>query len=128
MQLKVGLARTDGTVRLELSGDIDMATAELLAEGVAQAVAVGATLVVLDMREVAFIDSTGLATILAANAASRRGTFDLAIVQPQDRVMRVFDVSGTTELLPIVHDESFLGSRFARRRVLSGDEAGAPQS
>jgi anti-anti-sigma factor len=58
---------------------------------------------VIDMREVTFIDSTGLALLLRAEAASRQDGFDLRIVRsPAAAVMNVLEASGLERLLPFV--------------------------
>jgi anti-sigma B factor antagonist len=57
----------------------------------------------IDMREVTFIDSTGLALLLRAEAASRQDGFELRILRsPAAAVRSALEASGLERLLPFV--------------------------
>jgi anti-anti-sigma factor len=58
---------------------------------------------VIDLREVTFIDSTGLALLLRTEAASRQDGFELEIVRsPAAAVRSALEVSGLERVLPFV--------------------------
>ena len=57
---------------------------------------------VLDLRELTFMDSSGLQLILAANAAARREGWALQIVPGPPAVQRVFQICGVQDELPFV--------------------------
>jgi anti-anti-sigma factor len=58
---------------------------------------------VVDMREVGFIDSTGLALLLRTEAASRQDGFELRIVRsPAAAVRSALEASGLERVLPFV--------------------------
>lgn len=68
---------------LTIAGELDMATAPALRERLTAAIDAGATSIVVDLRDVAFMDSIGLATVL--HARSRLGAEGrLAIVLAHD--------------------------------------------
>lgn len=81
-----------------LSGELDIASAPALEEVVAAGSADGLG-VVLDLRGLAFMDSTGLRSILmAAKAADERGT-SFSLVQGPPAVHRVFEITQTADRL-----------------------------
>lgn len=54
----------------------------------------------IDLRDVAFIDSTGVSLLIeTSERAAAEGT-DLTIVRPDPRVFRVFEVLGLDDVLP----------------------------
>ena len=58
---------------------------------------------VVDMRDVTFIDSTGLALLLRTEAASRQDGFELRILRsPAAAVRSALEASGLERLLPFV--------------------------
>ena len=60
---------------------------------------------VVDMRGVTFIDSTGLALLLRSEAASRQDGFELEILRsPAPAVRSALEASGLERLLPFVDD------------------------
>ena len=64
-------------------GDIDVATVPSFREALAEAASGGHVRLVVDLSEVAFIDSTGLGAILEVNEQLRRERRRLAVVAPR---------------------------------------------
>lgn len=56
----------------------------------------------LDLRDVCFLDSTGLRMILDWDAASRADGFAFSVVAGPPTVQRVFELTGTTERITFV--------------------------
>ncbi|MFI9470361.1 STAS domain-containing protein [Streptomyces sp. NPDC052492] len=81
----------DGTVRLAVSGEIDMSNAGHLAE----ALDGGAGPLVLDLTEVEYLDSAGLSVLFAH--AERLELVVPPLLEP------VLTVSGLAGLVPVVH-------------------------
>jgi anti-sigma B factor antagonist len=82
-------------------GEIDALTAPQLGRRLLGLVDEGKTGVVVDLSSVTFMDSTGIGVLLNALRAlgSRRGR--LVLVCPHERVLRPFQITGLTGLLPI---------------------------
>jgi anti-anti-sigma factor len=84
----------NGALRLRLDGELDAATTITLGETLADASRQGEA-VVLDLRELDFIDSSGLRLLLKAQADAARDGWNLWIANPQSPVIRLFNVTGT---------------------------------
>lgn len=90
-----------GTVIAE--GDIDLAGGPLLDAALARAE--GAERVVIDLGAVAFVDSSGLRSLLAASRrAAGRGT-EILLRNPSARVLRLLSITGTTDQFQIERED-----------------------
>jgi anti-anti-sigma factor len=58
--------------------------------------------VVIDLRAVEFLDSTGLRVILAADARSRSAGFNLRIIKGSHQVRRLLSLTGIDTRLPLI--------------------------
>jgi anti-sigma B factor antagonist len=58
--------------------------------------------VVIDLRAVEFLDSTGLRAILSADARSRSNGFNLRIVNGSEEVQKVLTLTGMDKRLPLI--------------------------
>ena len=92
-----------GIIRLAVRGELDLASAPALDVALRDADADG-TRVVLDLRGLTFIDSTGLRTVLQADARARSDGHELLIVRGGAAVHRVFVMAGVAELVPLVDE------------------------
>ena len=88
-----------GVRRLSVAGELDMATAPELRTAI-DAAKGPASEVVLDLREVYFIDSTALGLLVAADAESRADGFGLSIL-PSQAVGRLVELCGLQSVLPL---------------------------
>jgi anti-sigma B factor antagonist len=104
MALTVGLETRDAGVVIELAGELDLATAPLVEEALADVETTRPQLLVLDLSGLTFMDSTGLRIVLAADAAARREARRLAVVRGPDPVHRVFLMAWLDRRLEIVGD------------------------
>lgn len=102
--LDIASTETSGTSVLRLSGELDISTAPTLADALAQAEAERPRVVVLDLRPLGFLDSTGLRLILAAHARTQEAGGRLVLVRGPDAVQRIFDVTRLEERLAFVDD------------------------
>ena len=93
-----------GTVRLALTGELDISSAAKLDQELARLEASAPPLIVLDLRTLEFMDSTGLRTVVTADARAREQGRRLAIVRGPDAVHRVFSVTRLDERLEIIDD------------------------
>jgi anti-sigma B factor antagonist len=94
----------DDVVYVALAGELDLYTADAVAEALALACASRPSKVVVDLRGVEFLDSTTLHVFRRARKQLRnwRG---LQLVGPQPAVRRALEVSGVESVLAAVADE-----------------------
>ncbi|MGH2716744.1 MAG: STAS domain-containing protein [Thermoleophilaceae bacterium] len=85
-----------------VSGEIDMSTAPLLDQEVLRAEADGPRPIVVDLRQVTFMDLRGLQLLLTASARSRADAKRLSVVRGPRAVQRLFELTGTEALVPFV--------------------------
>jgi anti-sigma B factor antagonist len=81
---------------LRLRGDLDMATAPALTDALHQLQHEGAE-IVIDLRELSFLDSMGLSVLLQAHAAGRDGHRKVSFIAGGRSVHRVFQVTKMDE-------------------------------
>lgn len=88
-----GIDRRDGAVVVSLAGELDLYNAEEVRRALLDTLAEGAELLVVDLAEVTFIDSTALGVLIEARSRlSDRSGFRLAA--PGLEVRRALEVSG----------------------------------
>jgi anti-anti-sigma factor len=84
-------------------GEIDLATVDLVREAVERDRKPGEDLII-DLREVGFMDTSGLRYVLELVDRASRDGFDVRLVRGPSAVQRVFEVSGLEPRLPFVDD------------------------
>jgi stage II sporulation protein AA (anti-sigma F factor antagonist) len=90
------------TVRVVPVGEIDMATVGEMDERMRDLRDVGFRNFVLDLREVRFMDSSGLRLILGWDAHARENGISFALIEGPAGVQRVFEIAGVLDDLPFV--------------------------
>lgn len=91
---------------IALSGELDMANASTLATELEKAEETGAESILIDMSELEFIDSTGIAVIVAAHRRLNADAARLQLIRSEaSEVCRVMDVTGLHRELPFVAPE-----------------------
>ena len=101
--------RADGPVQvLELTGDLDLAGTGLLAQALAEAEAARPEVLVIDLRNVEFMDSSGLRSVIVAARRAEEDARRFALVPGKKQVMRVFEITRMEEWLTFVDDPACL--------------------
>jgi anti-sigma B factor antagonist len=96
-------------VEIAIEGELDLATApQLESEFERVGELAGVELVVVDLRNLAFLDSTGLEAIVKFEARSQAAGVELAIVRGPRAVERLFAVMQLDQKLRIVDDPAQL--------------------
>jgi anti-anti-sigma factor len=93
-----------GGLALTVSGELDMATAPELREHLAAALDSGVTRIVVDLRDVTFVDSVGLAAVLHARSRLLAGGRLALIVAPGSYAQLMLEVAGMPRALAIFAD------------------------
>jgi anti-anti-sigma factor len=93
-----------GVVIVSPAGELDIATADRLDQELRRVEELKPRLLVLDLRSLTFMDSSGVRTILLADTRSRQNGARLTIVRGPEEVDRVFRITGIAEHLQIVDE------------------------
>jgi anti-sigma B factor antagonist len=100
--LRCDVSRKDDTVTVHVVGALDLATVPVLDKQLAELRDAGFRRLILDLRGLGFMDSTGLRCILRQDAEARQDGFSIALIQGPVAVQRVFELTGTTDHLPFI--------------------------
>lgn len=84
---------------ISLDGELDMASAPLLAGALDGAELAPDTMIVLDLQSLQFIDSTGLRAILSLRERCRESGQQFAVTRGSPQVQRLLDITGVAEHL-----------------------------
>lgn len=85
-------------------GELDLATAPALDQVLQEEQAKPRTLVLLDLRRLTFLDSTGMHILLRARERALTGDSELTIVRGPREVQRALEVAGLERHLPLVDE------------------------
>ena len=99
---EIQVSFTPDALIVSVTGEVDMGTAPRLAEAFEGASA-RTRLVVVDLTDVSFVDSSGLNALLQSQRALAERGLSLRIVAPTTGVVRrVFEIANLTEPLHVV--------------------------
>ncbi len=97
--------RRGDVIHITLAGQLDLSCNDRFLDHLREARDSAPKHLVIDLRELTFIDSTGLALLLRANGVAHQFGFDLQIVRcPVAIVQVVFEATGVDKLLPLVDE------------------------
>jgi anti-sigma B factor antagonist len=102
----ITIESSEDEVRLTLTGDIDLAGVAALERARAKALDGHPDSMLIDLRGVNFVDSSGLRFLLQTERAARSHGCTLRLLRPADSAMQVFVVTGAERHLPFVDDET----------------------
>ena len=108
--LEVDTHEEDGAIRIVLAGELDISSAPRAEEEIERLESGHPPVLVLDLRGLAFMDSTGLRLIVGADVRAREQGRRLAIVRGPDVVQRIFRVTRLDERLEMVDDPAGLAA------------------
>jgi anti-anti-sigma factor len=92
------------TVVIALRGELDFAHAYAFDEELRGVEAQHPACIVVDLRELTFLDSSGLARLLAARRRARRAGHRLVLVRGPAAVQRLFALAAVDEAFEMVND------------------------
>ncbi len=91
-------------VVVRVSGEMDMDRAQVFRADLAAAIerAASGREVVIDLTDLSFCDSSGLNVLLGARLDAQQAGHLLRLAGPSSQMTRLLEVTGVTELFPIV--------------------------
>jgi anti-sigma B factor antagonist len=90
--------RHRGWTVVEVTGDLEMASAPALRQLVVQLLSTGARQIAVDLTAVDFLDSIGIGMLVAALKRVRTHDGELVVICPEPRLRRIFEL---TELVSV---------------------------
>ena len=106
--LEVTTQDSGGQVTISLKGELDLSSVGKVQEELRRVEAEGPAVLVLDLSNLTFLDSTGLRTVVTADERARENGRRLVVVRGPDAVQRVFAITRLEERLEMVDDASSL--------------------
>lgn len=85
--------RDDGNLVVTPLGEVDLASSPQLRTRLSELISQKPTHLVLDLSQVTYMDSSGVATLVEALQQCRRQSATLALAGLQDRVRSVFEIA-----------------------------------
>lgn len=91
--MRITTTTRDDLVEVATEGKLNMASAPELRRAVAEASAVGGALIVVNLADTEFMDSSGLGALVGCLKAAREAGGDLRIANVQDQVRMVLELT-----------------------------------
>jgi anti-anti-sigma factor len=101
-QFRVEVRSEGNAAVVVVSGELDLASGPELEQTLEQLAEQPIELLVIDLRAVDFMDSTGLSIIVKAHQRFTDAGRQLALVRGTPQVQRLLDLTGVAERLPLV--------------------------
>jgi anti-sigma B factor antagonist len=101
-------------VRVCPVGELDLATVPLVEEQLAELWSVGFTRLVLDLRAVSFLDSTGVRMLLSWHVRDKTDGVAFGVIPGPPGVQRVLEICGVADWLEYTSPDGSSSERDAR--------------
>ena len=101
MDLTLSTHEANGATVLEVCGEVDCYTAPKMREQIVDLVTAGRNHLIIDMEQVEFLDSTGLGVLVGGLKRVRAQDGSLQVVCTQERILKIFRITGLTKVFPI---------------------------
>ena len=116
MDLTLGHYARDGIEVIDVQGEIDIYTAPRLRELLIALVSKGDYQLVVNLDKVGFLDSTGLGVLVGGLRRVRAHDGSLDLVCTQQRILKIFRITGLTEVFGIYQTvDQAIAARKGRR-------------
>ena len=99
--MQVSATNAENRTVIAVSGEVDIASSPVLDAAVITAIGEGAKHITIDLTDVSFMDSSGLGVIVRGLKRSREADLDLDLVISNDRVLKVFAITGLDQVIKI---------------------------
>jgi anti-sigma B factor antagonist len=116
--LDVRIERGDGTAKVAVAGEVDLANADRLREALRSALE-EARMVLVDLEACTFIDSVGLSVLVEAARGGEGADEVLCIVSPSAAVRRLIELTQLETLIPVFDSEADATARLAASEATS---------
>ena len=102
--IDLDVENTNDVTVVRVGGEVDMLTTPMLSACLTEQLHAGPGMLVLDLRRVAFLGSSGLAALVTARDEAKERQVTLRLVSADHAVLRPLTATGLTELFDIYPD------------------------
>jgi anti-sigma B factor antagonist len=99
--IDVATVRLGDVPVVTVAGEIDVTSAPTLREALEAQTGEGVGVVVVDLRQVSFLDSTALGVLVAAHKERREHDGELRLAVDEPRILKVFEITGLVDVFRI---------------------------
>lgn len=97
---------------IAVGGELDLASSAALEAELGRVIGSSVSLVIVDLRELQFMDSTGLSTLVKAHQRAEEVGKRLALIRGPQQVQRLLSLTGVAERLELADSpEELLGGQ-----------------
>jgi anti-sigma B factor antagonist len=108
---RVEVRSQDQATVIAVSGELDLASSPALQEELDRVSSSDSQLLIIDLRELDFMDSTGLSVLVRAHQRAEEQGRRLAMVKGPQQVQRLLSLTGVADRLTVVErPEDLIGS------------------
>ncbi|MCA0972787.1 STAS domain-containing protein [Halobacillus litoralis] len=101
MNLTIDVSHKEDVAYLTLVGEVDAFTAPKLKDTILPLTKEEGQVVEVDFEQVNYMDSTGLGVFISALKSTKEHNSEMKLIHMQDRVYRLFKITGLTEIMNI---------------------------
>jgi anti-sigma B factor antagonist len=98
---RVEVANKGEAAIISVSGELDLASSPALEEELERACGSDASLVIVDLRELEFMDSTGLSVLVRAHQRAAENSQRFGLVNGSQQVQRLLSLTGVADRLAL---------------------------
>jgi len=91
--MQIDVSPMQGATMLKPYGDVDMSVARELQGALHQALRQKPDRLIVNLEEVAYMDSSGVATLVEAMQIARKGKTNVVLCNLQERVRSIFEIA-----------------------------------
>jgi anti-sigma B factor antagonist len=106
VDLTLTTRQVDGRTIVIVGGEIDVYTAPKLRDKISELVNAGHHALLVDLEQVEFLDSTGLGVLVGGLKKVRAEDGSMALICSQDRLLKIFRITGLAKVFTIHDSES----------------------
>lgn len=101
-EFRLEVRQEPGATVIAVSGELDLASSPVLHEEVTRLLSAAEPRIVLDLRQLDFMDSTGVSVLVRAHHAAQATGTELCLVQGRPQVQRLLTLTGVAERFTIL--------------------------
>lgn len=102
---RVAITPGRGRVRVTPVGELDLATVDELQAWLQELRDAGFRRLLIDLRELTFIDSSGLRLVITWNARANTEGLDFELIRGPAAIQRAFEICGLSNVLAFIDDD-----------------------